>query len=116
MKRGFLAFVLLFSGSLWAGSPAKQAEYNTNVHVSASRMVKHSESAARYQQLEATIDGKKYELESTVAVQKLLMPGDYKARLVTDDHGRGDYDSWQEYEFQFPDRRTREFLVVGRWE
>jgi hypothetical protein len=116
MKRRLLAFVLLFSGSVWAAPPEKQAEYNINVHVTASRMVKHSESAPRYQQLDVTIDGKKYELESVLAVQELLVLGDYSARLETDRHGKGDYDSWQVYEFQFSDKRTRQFLVVGQLE
>lgn len=116
MKQYFFALVLFGSVSVWAAPPAKQAEYNINVHVSASRMVKHSESAPRYQQLDVTIDGKKYELESMLAVQKLLMLGDYKARLVNDEHGKGDLDSWRVYEFQFPDKRTREFLVIGSLE
>ena len=111
-----LVFVFLFSGSMWAASPAKPAEYNINVHVSASRMVKHSESGPRYQQLDVTIDGKKYELESYLGVQELLSLGDYKARLINNDHGRGDYDSRQVYEFQFPDKKTREFLVIGQSE
>lgn len=116
MKHLLLAFVLLFSGSVWGALPAKQAEYNINVHVSASRTVKHSESAPRYQYLNVTIDGKKYELESALGVGELLILGDYKARLVTDEHGRGDYDSRQVYEFQFPDKKTREFYVVGQVE
>jgi hypothetical protein len=116
MKHRLLAFVLLLSGLLWAAGPAKQAEYNINVHVSASRMVKHSESALRYQYLNVTIDGKKCELESVLAVGDLLILGDYKARLVTDKHGRGDYDSRQVYEFQFSDMTTREFDVVGQVE
>ena len=116
MKRRLLAFFLFLSASVWAAPPAKQAEYNINVHVSASRMVKHSESAPRYQYLNVTIDGKKYELESVLGVGELLILGDYKARLVTDKHGRGDYDSRQLYEFQFSDKTTREFDVVGRVE
>lgn len=116
MKLRLFALVLLSSVSLSAAPPAKQPDYNISVHVSASRTVQHSESAPRYQQLDVTIDGKKLELESMLAVQKLLMLGDYKARLVTDEHGKGDYDSWQVYEFQFSDKRTREFLVIGSWE
>lgn len=116
MKHRLLAFVLLFSGSVWAAPPAKQAEYNINVHVSASRTVKHSESAPRYQYLNVTIDGKKYELESVLGVGELLILGDYRARLVTDEHGRGNYDSRQVYEFQFSDKTTREFYVVGQLE
>ena len=60
--------------------------------------------------------GKKCELESVLGVRELLMLRDYKARLVTDEHGRGDYDSWQVYEFQFSDKKTRQFLVVGQLE
>ncbi|HLZ40377.1 MAG TPA: hypothetical protein VKQ11_05415 [Candidatus Sulfotelmatobacter sp.] len=116
MKHQVLALVLLFSDSVWSAPAAKQAEYNINVHVSASRTVKHSESAPRYQYLNVTIDGKKYELESVLGVQDLLVLGDYKARLVTDEHGRGNYDSRQVYEFQFPDKSTREYYVVGQLE
>ena len=116
MKYRLLAFVLLFSGSVWGAPPAKQAEYNINVHVSTSRTIKHSESAPRYQYLNVTIDGKKYELESVLGVRELLRLGDYKARLVNDGRGRGDYDSRQVYEFQFSDKTTREFDVVGQVE
>ena len=116
MKHSLLAFVLLFCSSVWGAPPAKQAEYSINVHVSASRTVKHSESATRYQYLSVTIDGKKYELESVLGVEDVLILGDYKARLVTNKHGRGDYDSWQVYEFQFSDMTTREFDVVGQVE
>jgi hypothetical protein len=86
------------------------------VHVTASRRVKHSESTPRYQYLDVTINGRKYELESVLGVEGLLALGDYKARLSSDEHGNGGYDSRQVYEFQFPDKRTREFLVVGKLE
>lgn len=116
MKDWLIAFVFLFSGCLCAAAPARPSEYNINVHVSASRTVKHSESAPGYQHLDVTIDGRKYELESVLGVRDLLMPGDYKARLLTGEHGQGDYDSRQVYEFQFSDKRTRDFLVVGQSE
>ena len=116
MKQRLLVFVLLFYGSVWVAPPAKQAEYNIDVHVSASRTVKQSESATRYQYLSVTIDGKKYELESVLGVGDVLILGDYKSRLVTDKHGSGDYDSRQVYEFQFSDMTTREFDVVGQVE
>jgi hypothetical protein len=35
---------------------------------------------------------------------------------VSDEHFKGNYDSWQVYEFQFPDGKTRKFLVVGQLE
>jgi hypothetical protein len=116
MKRVLLGFVLVLCGCVWTVAQAKQAEYNINVNVSASRSVKHTESAPRYQYLNVTIDGRNYELESVQAVRGLLMLGDYKAKLVTDEHGKGDYDFRQVYEFQFSDKRTRQFSVVGQLE
>jgi len=109
MKHRLLAFLLLFSGLVWSAPPAKQAEYNVNVHVNASRTVKHSEAGPRYQYVDVTIDGKKYELESVLGVRELLMLRDYKARLVTDEHGRGDYDSWCT-SFSFLTRKRGSFL------
>jgi hypothetical protein len=116
MQNGLFAFLLCVSASVWAAPQAKPAEYNINIHVSASRMVLHGASGPYYQFLNATIDDKKYELSSIGAPQRLLMPGDYKARLVSDEHFKGSYDSWQVYEFQFPDAKTRKFLVIGQLE
>jgi hypothetical protein len=116
MKNGLFTLLLCFSASVFAAPQAKPAEYNINIHVSASRMVRHGDSSPYYEFLNTNIDGKKYELSSTVAPQRLLMLGDYKARLVSDEHFKGNYDSWQVYEFQFPDGKTRKFLVVGQLE
>ena len=110
------ASLLFLLASVWSGAQIKPAEYNVNVHVSASRMAVHGNSGAHYQYLTVTIDGKRYEMESIGAVQQLLKLGDYRARLAKDEHGKGDYDSWQVYEFQFPDHRTRRYLVVGQLE
>ena len=115
MKNLLLALGILFCSSV-LGAAAKQPEFNINVHVSESRTVKHSEGAPRYQYLNVSIDGRKYELESTLGVERLLTPGDYKARLLKDEHENGGYDSQQVYEFQFSDKRTRDFLVVGQVE
>jgi hypothetical protein len=45
----------------------------------------------------------------------LLALGDYKAKLVQDQH-KSAYESSQAYEFLFPDNTTRKFTVVGRSE
>lgn len=103
--------VLLFSAFAWAADP-DPAAYTVNVHVSSSRMVIEFDSIAHRQKLSVVIDGKKYELESDVAVNMLLALGDYKARLVEDDH-KNAYDSFQIYEFLFPDKKARKFWVVG---
>jgi hypothetical protein len=51
-------------------------------------MTRHGDSAF-YQSLGVIIDGKRYELESLGAPNALLMLGDYKARLVKDQHWAG---------------------------
>jgi hypothetical protein len=44
-----------------------------------------------------------------------LALGDYKAKLVKDEHESA-YDSYQVYEFLLPDKKTRKFVVVGQSE
>jgi hypothetical protein len=106
-------FFLLSAVALAAPNPS---DYNINVHVSATRMVLESNSLAYRQNLNVVVDGKKYELESVDRSNALLMLGDYKARLVKDQHWAATYDSWRVYEFLFPDKKTRQFLVVGESE
>lgn len=113
MKHALAVFVFC---SILAWSLPNSPEYAINVHVSASLMVREGNSSAHYQNLSVLIDGKKYELESLDATNTLLMLGDYKARMVKDHHGSGDYDVWRVYEFQLPDKKIRQFLVVGQSE
>jgi len=115
MKSCAVAILLLSALTCWAGAKPNPAEYTIGVHVGASHMVLEGNSVTHHQHLNVVIDGKKYELESIGAPNALLVPGDYKAKLVKDEHART-YDSWQTYEFLFPDGKTREFLVVGREE
>ncbi|HMI50121.1 MAG TPA: hypothetical protein VK525_01320 [Candidatus Saccharimonadales bacterium] len=60
--------------------------------------------------LKATIDGKKYVLESNFAGY-LLTPGDFKAKLVKDQHNSS-YEFSQKYKVPFPDHKTRDFDVM----
>lgn len=83
------------------------SEYTINVHVSKPR------NRGTYQRLNLVINGRKYELETAGVF--LLALGDYKAKLIKDEH-RGTYDSLQTYEFLFPDKKTRDFRVVGQTE
>jgi hypothetical protein len=105
-----LAALLLLSAPVWAGGDPNPAEYTVNVHVSSS-------STAHYlQELNVVIDGKHYNLESeTTFANRLLALGDYKAKLAQDQHTTA-YDSYQVYEFLFPDKKTRKFIVVGQTE
>jgi hypothetical protein len=113
VKKITLAVLLMLSAFAWAGSNANPADYTVNIHVSRSRMVKNG--AAWWQKLDVVIEGKKYQLESEGAPNALLTIGDYKAKLVKDEH-RGPVDSFQAYEFLFPDQKTRKFIVVGQTE
>jgi hypothetical protein len=115
MKLGLWILVMLFCGCVWASPPGEQVDYNINVHVTASRTVRHSEDTPPYQYLEVTIEGKKYELESLQAVRGLLLLGDYKARLVAEENAKH-YNSLRVYEFQLSDKGTRQFSVVGQLE
>jgi hypothetical protein len=108
-----LTVLLLCSSFAWA--LPSNPEYTITVHVSATRMVLEGNNSARYQGLSVVIDGKKFELESIDATNTLLLLGDYKARMVKDHHG-GDYDVWRIYELQLPDKKTREFVVIGQSE
>jgi len=101
--------ILLFSALAWAGGDPNPAEYTVNVHVSSSNIDLNGT-----QMLDVVIDGKKYELRSELPIRRLLTLGDYKAKLVTKDH-KTEYESFQVYEFLFPDK-TRQYDVVGQTE
>jgi hypothetical protein len=113
MNKLTLAILLLLSTLAWAADP-NPADYTINVHVTTSRMVLEGDANAFNQELNVIIGGKKYELRCS-SINALLALGDYKAKLVKDEH-RTTYDSYQVYEFLFPDKKTRKFDVVGQSE
>jgi hypothetical protein len=101
-------FVLLLLAALAPAAPA-QDEYSINVHVTSSYTLAENRLG-----LDVVINAKKYQLLG-VPTHGLLAPGDYKAKLITDEHPTA-YNSYQEYEFLFPDKKTRRFEVVGQSE
>lgn len=109
MKKVTLAVLLLLSAFAWSEANPKPAEYTINVHVNKSYYGPHGE-----QTLNVVIDGKKYEL-SAGPDGTLLALGDYKAKLLKDEHKRT-YSIVQVYEFLFPDQRTRKFWLSGQTE
>jgi len=116
MKKIALCIVLLLSTFSWA-APSPD-EYSINVHVSSSHWVMSPAilvGPEPFLRLNVIIDGKKYDLESVNYPNTLLVLGDYKAKLVKNEH-RGGYDSFQVYEFLFSDHKTRQFRVVGETE
>ena len=60
----------------------------------------------------AAVGGKTLELSAFLAAPDLLLPGDYRARLVSE-HRESAYELRQSYEILLPDKRTRTFVVTG---
>ena len=109
--------ILLLSAFAWAGSDPIPAEYTINIHVNSSRIftICGNSNCNVQQQLNVVIDGRKYELESYIHNDAVLALGDYKAKLVKDEH-KTTYESSQTYEFLFSDKKVRKFRVVGQTE
>jgi hypothetical protein len=105
--------LLLFLMSVTALHAAKKpipSDYSITVHVVGS------ENRLLSQHLEAFIDGKPVELQSTMGIYGgILALGDYQAKSVpTGPKNHAVYDSWTIYEFYFPaDGATRQFAVVA---
>jgi hypothetical protein len=121
MKSTALFVLLLLATFSWAAP--NPDEYSINIHVRSSRWVMEQTltSPEACQKLYVIIDGKKYELEASTfkgnleAGVTILALGDYKAKLVRDQH-KSTYESSQAYEFLLPDKKTKKFAVVGQTE
>jgi hypothetical protein len=112
LMKKFAFLLFLFCAGVFAQS--KPNDYSITVHVTASRTVVEPSINHVWlaQKLNATIDGKKYELEyRSMAGISLLRVGDYRAKL--EDSHKNSYEIKQVYEFQFVDGKTRRFDVVG---
>ena len=103
-------FVLLLLAALAPVAPAPDV-YSIDVHVISS----YFPPSPPNQYLKVIIEGKKYELGGPRVAGSLLALGDYKAKLVKDEH-KTSYTSAQIYEFLFPDKKTGRFDVVGQSE
>jgi hypothetical protein len=110
MKKIVLAIFLFLSAHAWAAADPNPADYTVNIHVSSSSI----DNGGR-EGLNVVINRKNYELLCECAPNSLLALGDYKAKMVKDEH-KTTYDSLQVYEFLFPDNKTRRFEVVGQTE
>src|SRR5262249_15535562 len=122
MKRTALFVLLLLATFSWAAP--KPDEYSINVHVSSSHWVMSPTVLVGPEpvlRINVNIAGKKYKLEAPTKKSNLevgvtlVAPGDYNAKLVQDQHKTA-YESSQAYEFLFPDKKTRKFIVVGQTE
>jgi hypothetical protein len=104
-----LVLLLLATSAIYAQKPEA---YSINIHVRSSYLLYANGVVS--QMLDVAIDGKKYQLVG-IQTGALLDLGDYKAKLIKDEH-RTAYESDQVYEFLFPDKKTRKFTVVGQTE
>jgi Tol biopolymer transport system component len=93
-------------------TPAAQAGKHTNPVASHIWRVKRTGSG--WSELNVVIDGKKYCLSGGYA-DGVLSPGDYKAKLVKDQH-KTSYEADQTYEFLFPDNKTQRYNLIGQSE
>jgi hypothetical protein len=103
-------FVFLMSTAVYAQQSADSA-YPLKVHVTASRMVEFCDKCNFHQQLDVTIDGKKYQLLSDGTYIRLLHLGDYQARMKKE-YSENSYESLRIYEIKFADGKTRTFWVT----
>jgi len=82
---------------------------------SISTSVRRTIGSVGRQDLSVVIDGKQYELLCECASGAILALGDYKAKLIKDEH-KTIYESIQVYEFLFADKKTRRFDIAGQTE
>lgn len=108
--------------SIPCGAAPNAPDYPLTAHVSASRFKDGCNTGQipclGPQLITATIEETKYELSpadsktSRDSRKGLLAIGDYKARILRDDH-KNSYQVIRVYEFLFPDNSTKRFEVVG---
>lgn len=114
-------FAVLLFAPLLAWAVPNASDYNISVQVQSSRLILRCEPAGfapycqHMQYFTAIIDGKKLQLDSTATTNSLLRVGTYKARVVQAPASDA-YEMHLEYEFLFPDGKTRKYLVVGEGE
>ena len=112
MKKIALTFLLLFSVFCRAADKLNPDEYTTTIHVTSSHV--EVSTSVDYQCVDAMIDGKKYVLRGGWMRKNfpLLALGDYKGKLVRDEHPTT-YLSSRAYQLLLPDGKTMTFTVIG---
>lgn len=122
MKKILLA-VLLLSSFCFAASKPNPADYPITVHIIGSSLSANGAAglsiggAGCTQVLDVMVKKKHLQLsggcdETTEGSWSLLQPGDYKARLTTDEHSPS-FRLAQTYEFLFPDNSKRKYNAIA---
>jgi len=104
--------LVLFSASTSARS--LDTSYPLTVTVVSSHVnILCSPGCVYYLGIHALVNGRHLEMQSEKPTWlRLLVLGDYKAKLVSDEHKKP-YFFQQAYEFQYPDGATEKFSVIG---
>ncbi len=113
MSKTVLLLLLLASSCCWAAPKPDPAQYNVNVHVSGTLTIEYENTMQ--QQMQATIEGKKYVLHGGSGVIWVLKVGDYHAKVVKDETRNG-VEYMRSYELLFPNGETRRYDVMGEEE
>jgi hypothetical protein len=110
MKTLTLLAVLLAPPSLAAQQPGD----TVTIHVSASHwtVLPADRSTSPFEILTAIINGRKVELGANLSGPDMLLPGDYRARLVSEAH-ESVYELRQNWEILLPGNRKRTFDLIG---
>jgi hypothetical protein len=111
MKR-IATLALLLLATLAPAAPAPE-EYSITVHVFGAHFTQCASAPGQW--LDVVIDKKQYVLTTTAPDGALLDVGDYKAKLLTDEH-KTSYETKRVYELLFPDQQTRKCHVVSQTE
>jgi hypothetical protein len=117
MKRYILLAIFTAAFTVAASTPAAHAadakDFPIKVHVSSSELKPGVNGLTQF--IAVVIDGKKYELELNHVSYRIIHPGDYQARMVSDQSlGTGEFD--REYEILFADGKTAKYEVAGEFE
>jgi hypothetical protein len=113
----FNLWVILFAASVSAQSqdtayPLTATVQSSHVSIRCDDVRNGQSQCSPYLEISAVISGRHLEMEGGKARQGYLAPGDYKAKLVSDEHKKP-YFTQQEYEIQYPDGATEKFRVIG---
>lgn len=120
MKIALFAIFLMVPALALADKP-NPADYTIAVHVQSSRFVDQCSSDDKGSMcfsilsLSVSIDGKKVELDDQSPSKEVIVPGDYKAKILKEDTSHS-YEYSRTYEILFPDGTTRKYNVVGESE
>ena len=95
---------------------AQQPGDTVTIHVSASHWVTlpfgNGAGHESTELLSAVINGRKVELQGSLSGPDMLLPGNYRARLVSEGH-ESVYELRQQWEILLPGDRTRKFDLIG---